>query len=196
MLEQEAWGQLTKEQFDGFLKLFSERFGEASMHRRLSFSFWDRNRKDLDIRVKITDGKAELVEKVGWVENSSEWNRTEREARLLYDACAIFNMVKIFQNLFPDDDPLPVMQYENYVWQTGEFEVKLSHQFGTGDKYNFEVETLYGESDLQEILRDLDLTNLVKATDVNFWEKWNEAVNLDGNKLNDEEIRNLIKEYL
>lgn len=196
MLEQEAWGELTKDQFEEFLELFGERFGEPICHRRLSFSFWDRNRNDLDIRVKITDGKAELVEKEGWVENSSEWKRTEREVSLLSDADVIFNMVKIFQNLFPTDDPMPVMQFENYVWQADEFEVKLSHQFGTGDKYNFEVESLNGESSLEEILKDLELIDLVKITDVEFWEKWNEVVNLDGNELSDEDVRNLIEEYL
>jgi hypothetical protein len=196
MLEQEAWGELSKDQFEEFLKMFGERFGEPSRHRRLSISFWNHKMNEVDTRIRITDGKSEIMQKVGDWENVTQWVRKERHVKLGSDAGQIFNAFKILRQLLPPQEPCQFIQFDNYVFKTEAFEIKLSHQKGKSNKYNFEVESLNDESGLDEILKDLKLDNLVTVTDVKFWDKWNVELNVSDRDLSDEEIRDLIKEYL
>lgn len=195
MLEREAWGQLSKEQFEEFLMLFGKRFGKPKMHRRLSISFWNHEMNEIDTRIRITDGKAEIMQKVGSWEGATRWDREERQVKLFSDAEQIFSAYKILRHFLPSHEPCQIIQFDNYVFKIDDFEIKLSHQTGKTDKYNFEVETLNDESNLDVILKDLGLIDLVTVTDVEFWNNWNDELNLNDKDLSEEQILELIKEY-
>ncbi len=196
MLEQEAWGQLTKKQFDLLIEKFTQRFGEPTRHRRLSISFWNHQHNEVDTRIRITDGQGEVMQKIGKWDNATNWDRTERYLKLSSDADQVFNAYKILRQLLPSHEPCQMIQHDNYVFKTADFEIKLSHQIGKSDKYNFEVETLSGKSSLDSILKDLGLTEFVTVTDVAFWDKWNQDLNISDADLNEKQILRLIKKYL
>lgn len=98
--------------------------------------------------------------------------------------------------MLPAHELCQIIRFDNYVILTDDFEIKLSHQTGKSDKYNFEVETLTNKSDLKAILNDLGLSELVTVTDVAFWDNWNQELNLNDRDLSEEQILELIKEYL
>jgi len=52
-MEEESWGLLTKNKFDHLLNQFTKRFGEPIHPKRLSFSFWDHSRNNIDTRIRI-----------------------------------------------------------------------------------------------------------------------------------------------
>ena len=91
MIEQESWGVLTKQKFEHSLVLFTKQFGRPISSKRLSFSFWDHNRNNIDTRIRITDGHAEIIQKIGKWEGTHEWSRSEQCVSLQPDFEEVFN---------------------------------------------------------------------------------------------------------
>jgi hypothetical protein len=196
MHELEAWGLLTKKQFAHFLKLFQKRFGKPKKAKRLAISFWNPKRnKNLDTRIRITNKKAEIVQKFGQWENAKRWSFTELVLPLPDDAKKVYLAYRILDNQIGKAYPYSFIQYENYLFNQLKFEIKLGHQFGKTSRYFFEVELLDKRSSLDLILRDLNLVSLVTPTNVAFWNKWNKEVNLTSEDLDEKEIKNLIQSY-
>ena len=140
MKEEESWGVLTKEQFKSFLDKFTKKYGKPTHSRRLSFSFWDHSRNEIDTRIRVTDGKPEVMQKVGGIGDQKVRVRTERRMTISANSENLFNTYKIFRVLIPGDDSCYIYQHHNYIFKQPEFELKLTHQLGKIDKYNFEVE--------------------------------------------------------
>jgi len=195
-MEEEFWGVLTKQQFGSFLKQFTKRFGKPTHSRRLSFSFWDHKRNKLDTRIRITDGKAEIMQKIGGVGDKQLRVRTEKKLTLPSDTKEIFNAYQILRILIPGKDSCYIYQHNNYLFRQPDFEVKITHQIGKTDKYNFEVEADPKKVDLNKLLKDLGLFSKITLTNARFWDKWNEELNLKDTELNSRAILNLIKKYL
>lgn len=196
MTETESWGVLTKEQFEKFLEEFTTRFGKPNHSKRLSFSFWDHSRDNIDTRIRITNGKAEIMQKVGDVGEGQQRVRTEQRIDLPSDVGEIFNAYQIFRVLTPGDDSCYIYQHDNNIFKQPNFEIKITHQSGKTDKYSFEVEAVGDSADLNQILKDLGLNELVTKTTVEFWNKWNEDLNLRDIDLKPEQIQEIIKQYL
>jgi hypothetical protein len=196
MTETESWGVLTKDQFDKFIAEFTKRFGKSTHSKRLSFSFWDHSCDNIDTRIRITNGKAEIMQKVGDVGEGQQRVRTEQRIGLQSDLNEIFNAYQILRVLTPGDDSCYIYQHDNYIFKQGNFEIKITHQSGKTDKYNFEVEAVGDDADLNQILKDLGLSEFVTKTTVEFWNKWNEELNLRDNDLKPEQIKEIIKQYL
>ncbi len=195
-MEEESWGILTKQKFEHFLIMFTKQFGKPIHSKRLSFSFWDHNRNEIDTRIKITNGNAEIMQKVGIWERTNKWTRSEQHVQLPKNYLDVFNAYEILRVLFPGKKVCHILQHENYIFKHQDYEVKLTHQFGKTDKYNFEVEANNDKVNLNQVLTDLELSELVKITSVDFWDKWNEEVNLNDTDLNKEQILDIIKKYL
>ncbi|OGM13073.1 hypothetical protein A2V80_00475 [Candidatus Woesebacteria bacterium RBG_16_39_8b] len=195
-MEEECWGVLTKQKIEHFLFLFTKQFGKPIHSKRLSFSFWDHKRNEIDTRIRITDGKAEIMQKIGKWEKTHKWVRSEQRVRLSADSQEIFNAYKILRALFPEENVCHIMQYDNYIFKQDKFEIKLTHQSGKTDNYNFEVEANNKDMDLDGLLEDLGLSKLMTITSVEFWDKWNEQLNLKDTDLSNEQIGDLIKKYL
>lgn len=196
MIEEESWGILTKKQFDQFLDQFTKKFGVPIHSKRLSFSFWDHNRNEIDTRIRITNGKAEIMQKIGDVGEGQKRVRSERKIDLKSDLNEIFNSYQIFRVLIPGNDSCYIYQHDNYIFKQPTFEIKITHQSGKTEKYNFEVEAIGNNIDLSLILKDLKLFDLITTTDVEFWNKWNEELNLKDHDLDEKQIQVLINKYL
>ena len=195
-VEEESWGLLTKAQFDRFLDRFTKQFGQPTCSKRLSFSFWDHNRNQIDTRIKVTDGRAEIMQKVGVWEKTTKWARTEQRVSLPSDTTEIFNVYQILRVLIPGNDDCHILQLENFLFKQPGFEIKLTHQYGKTDKYNFEVEADSSETNLTQVLKDLELVKLVTVTNTEFWDKWNEKLNFRDIELDTKQIQDLIKRHL
>lgn len=196
MMEEESWGVLTKEQFEQLLDRFIKRFGVPIHSKRLSFSFWDHNRNEVDTRIRITNGNPEIMQKIGDVGEGQKRVRSEQRIELKSDLNEILNTYQILRVLIPGEDSCYIYQHDNYIFKQPTFEIKITHQSGKTDKYNFEVEAIGKNVDLKQILVDLGLFDLVTTTTVDFWNKWNEELNLKDNDLDQKQIQNLISEYL
>ncbi len=196
MVEEESWGLLTKEQFESFLAEFTKKYGAPVHSKRLSFSFWDHNRNEIDTRIRITDGKSEVMQKVGGIGDQKVRVRTERRISLTSTVEDIFNTYKIFRVLIPGDDSCFIYQHDNYIFKLPDFEIKLTHQLGKTDKYNFEVEVDTSKQDLNQLLVELDLSDKVTLTNAEFWDKWNEELNLKDIDLEEDKIKEIIQQYV
>ena len=196
MTEEESWGVLTKKQFEDFLALFTKRFGKPVHSKRLSFSFWDHSRNEVDTRIRVTDGKPEIMQKVGGIGDQKVRVRTERTITLTPNPDDLFNTYKILRVLIPGGDSCYIYQHDNYIFKQPDFEIKLTHQLGKTDKYNFEVEADTTKKELNQLLRDLGLFELVTLTNAEFWDKWNEELNLRDVELTEEKVKDLITGYL
>lgn len=196
MTEEESWGLLTKEQFDDLVIKFTKRFGKPIQSRRLSFSFWDHNRNNVDTRIKITDGNAEIMQKMGSWEMNCKWSRSEQKVNLPSNAGEIFNAYQIIRVLITGEDSCYIAQFDNYIFKQPNFEIKLTHQLGKTDKYNFEVEADIEKVDLSQVLKDLELSEMVTLTNSEFWDKWNKELNLKDNSMDEKQILDLIVKYL
>lgn len=195
-MEEESWGVLTKEQFEQFLDQFTKRFGVPIHSKRLSFSFWDHTRNEIDTRIRITNGKAEIMQKIGDVGEGQKRVRSEQRVELMSDLNEIFNSYQILRVLIPGTESCYIYQHDNYIFRQPTFEIKITHQSGKTDKYNFEVEAIGNNIDLSLVLKDLNLFDLTTTTNVEFWNKWNDELNLRDNDMNQEQIRNLISKSL
>jgi hypothetical protein len=196
MKEEESWGVLTKEQFESFLDKFTKKYDKPIHSRRLSFSFWDHARNEIDTRIRITDGKAEVMQKVGGIGDQKVRVRTETRTALLANTEDLFNTYKIFRVLIPDNDSCFIYQHDNYIFKQPDFEIKLTHQLGKVDKYNFEVEVDTSKINMNQLLKELGLSEMVTLTNSEFWDKWNEELNLKDTDLEEEKIREIITQYL
>lgn len=196
MKEEESWGVLTREQFEGFLDKFTKKYGKPKHSRRLSFSFWDHTRNEIDTRIRVTDGKPEVMQKVGGIGDQKVRVRTERRMTISDNPEDLFNTYKIFRVLIPGDDSCYIYQHDNYIFKQPNIEIKLTHQLGKTDKYNFEVEVDTSKFDLNKLLKELGLSEMVTLTNSEFWDKWNEELNLKDSDLNEKQIQDLIKRYL
>ena len=195
-MEEESWGVLTKRQFDDFLDQFNKRFGKPIHSRRLSFSFWDHSRNGIDTRIRITDGKAEIMQKIGGIGDKKLRVRSEQRIKLPSDSQELFSAYQILRVLIPGDDACYLYQHDNYIFKQPDFELKITHQIGKTDKYNFEVEVDTKKVDLNKVLKDLGLSEMVTLTSTEFWDKWNEELNLKDNDLDEKQIQDLIEKYL
>lgn len=63
MKESEITADLTKESFERYIKRFTNELGNPEIHKRVSFMVLQRG-KPLDNRIKITNGKARIVQKL------------------------------------------------------------------------------------------------------------------------------------
>src|SRR3972149_10602450 len=151
-MEEESWGVLTKQKFEHFLILFTKQFGKPIHSKRLSFSFWDHKRNEIDTRIRITDGKAEIMQKIGGIGDKRLRVRTEQRLKLLSDPEEVFNAYQILRVLIPGKDACYIYQHDNYIFKQPNFELKITHQIGKTDKYNFEVEADTKKIDLNQLL--------------------------------------------
>lgn len=194
-IETEVWGEITREQFEAKLIEFTKRLGQPKKVVRLAIELNDYNRQDIDTRIRITDGKPVLMQKLG------EWNsqtKTETEFDLPNSPDQVFKAFQIFRNLLnPGNRQLTVIQIENYIFDTPEFEIKLSHLTGKMDAYSFEVELLNSTAeDILVVCERLGLKPNLDEKGEEFWKNYNSRINFDAANITEEELRRIIGKYL
>ncbi len=89
-----------------------------------------------------------------------------------------------------------IIQLENYIFNKEDYEIKLTHQFGKEDIYNFEVEVFNHNLDILKICNDNNLVSDLEKKDNNYWKEYNKKVNLDMKNLDILKIKTIIESYL
>jgi hypothetical protein len=197
-MEHEVWGLFPdQETFESYLSKFIKQYGEPKEKSRLSISFWDPNvENDVDTRIRITNGDAELMQKVGKWQKQDRLQMQEIDIPLPNDVDFIFNMYRVLRNNIPLTTSPKIIQYRNKLFDTGDYEIKLSEQHGNTTKYTFEVECMNDGEHLLEFVDEINLKQYILKTDPDFWVKWDKEVNLFTDELEEEELKKIIKDYL
>jgi hypothetical protein len=192
--ENEVWGVLTKKEFERKLKEFTLKFGQPKESKRMAIQVLDLDDTGLWTRIRITDGKAELMQKVGkWDIGSQE----EISLKFKPDAENIHSLYKILRNLLQKGRVESVIiQHENYIFDLPDVEIKLSHQLGKTSKYPFEIEAKNDNVDMIAVAAGIGLKPDIGKKGEEFWTKWNKEVNLDALKMTGKELKELIHKYL
>jgi len=193
-LEKEILVMIDKEEFEQVLVDLTKKLGKPRKRKRLGIDCSDYGRQDIDNRIRITDGQVELMQKVGG------WNDEKRqELRLEVEDSPemALRAFKIIQNLLIGDRvETCLIQHENYIFETKDFEIKLTRQTGKKTAYNYEVEVKDHDLDPKKVSKELGLPDKVPVGHTPaFWTKWNDGVNLRANDLSDEELLGIIRKF-
>lgn len=196
--EKELLTILSKNEYKRVLTRLKRVFGEPKVQKRLSLQSDDYGQTDIDTRIRITNGKAELMQKVGdWRNITKGKSRTEISIPLPNDADVVAGLYRIVRNLMngPKIENI-VMQFESFIWEDNGVEIKLTHQFGKSDAYNCEVEVFNDSHEFENLMKDLSIPIHLPRQTENFWRKWNKKVNLFADTLSNEELSEIIQKYL
>ena len=89
-----------------------------------------------------------------------------------------------------------IMQFESFIWEAQDFEIKLTHQFGKSDAYNCEFEVIDDSRYPEKLMKKYNIPIKLPTQTEDFWRKWNERVNINADELADEDLLDIIKKYL
>lgn len=196
--EKELLTILSKDEYKQVLTRLKKGFGKPKIQKRLSLQSDDYGQTDIDTRIRITNRKAELMQKVGdWKNITKGKSRTEISIPLPSDVDVVAGLYRIIRNLMkgPKIENI-VMQFESFIWESEGIEIKLTHQFGKSDAYNCEFEVFDSKHKPEDLMNKFDVPiNLPKQTE-DFWRKWNKKVNLNADELSEEELLEIIKKYI
>jgi len=196
--EKELLTILSKDEYKQVMSRMQKKFGNPKNQKRLSLQANNYDNEDIDTRIRITDGEVELMQKVGdWKNIIKGKSRSETIIPLPKNAKLILALYKIICNLTrgPNAQTI-VMQYSNLLWKADGFEIKLTRQFGKGEGHNCEIEVSDHTLDPSKVAKELDIPIHPPGQTQDFWKKWNEKVNLNADKLSDEELLEIVKKYL
>lgn len=196
--EKEILTILSHDEYEQVLTRLQKEFGKPKIQKRLSLQSDDYSQTDIDTRIRITDNKAELMQKVGdWKNITKGKSRTEISIPLPSDTNVIAGLYRIIRNLMkgPKIENI-VMQFESFIWERMGIEIKLTHQFGKKDAYNCEIEVFDLNLDPAELAKKFNIPIHLPTQSKDFWRKWNETVNLSAKDLTDEELVGIISRYI
>ncbi len=192
--ETEIWGVLTFDQFKAKIAELTKQLGKPQLSKRLSLQADHFKRHDLDTRIRITNGKIELVQKIGQWEAVS---RQEIHTPLKLSAPEVLNLYKILINQLPlDNRQTNLIQYQNFIFITPDIEIKLGQQIGKQTVYHYELEANTPSADLEQARNQLKLPDALKQSDESFWADWNQRINLNYYDLEEAELIQLIQLHL
>lgn len=97
--EKELLTILAKDEYVQVLTRFKNEFGEPKVQKRLSLQSDDYGQSDIDTRIRITNGKAELMQKIGdWKNITKGKSRTEVSIPLPSDSDVVAGLYRIIRN--------------------------------------------------------------------------------------------------
>lgn len=192
--EKEIWSRISQKDFNKFLNSLKEEIGEPKYTKRLAIQATDYDRQDLDTRVRITNGTAEIMQKKGgWADET----RVEISTPLSSDATVILDAYRTIRNMLGGNNiETSVIQTENFVFETDKYEVKLTHQSGKCDVYNYEIEVYDHDLNPKDIVVQIGIPIDSPESTPEFWREWNSTVNLMADQLEKEDLHKLIESYL
>ena len=192
--EKEIWSRISETDYKRFLDILGAKFGTSKVTKRIAIQATDYNRQDLDTRVRITNGKAKIMQKKGgWKDET----RIEISTPLGTEPETVYNAYRTIRNLLPGDNvETSIIQTENTLFQNEEYEIKLTHQSGKTDVYNYEIEVFDHSLNPTDIVKEMSIPIDSPESTPEFWKEWNSKVNLMADSLSEEEMLELIKKYL
>lgn len=198
MKESEITADLTKESFDRYIKKFTKKFGKLEIQKRVSFMVLERG-KPLDNRVKITNGKAKIVQKLRTPANSIGHRICEEvEVNIPDDLQSVRNAINLFINFYTIYNMSTlslIVQHENYIWINDKFELKLVRQFGKQDLFLYEIETFTNRPP-EEIQEEIGIKADFDSFSPERRALRRDSVDIPLDELSDNELDDLILKYL
>lgn len=198
MLEKEIRGFIEKDKFKFVINHFTDQLGNPKYSKRLSLAIADYQNLTLETKIRITNGKAEVVQKVG------DFTAVDREEITIVlttlTSAELVDLYKTYRNFLKDiNEPmLTLIQHENYVFSNERIEIKLFRQFGNDEFFAFEVEALVEMEDieLENFCKDNKLIVDENYNDLKSIQKRNNRVNVELATLTDEELQDILDSYL
>lgn len=193
-IEKEILTILVKKEYDEVLENLKKSFDGSKSIRRLAIQCTDVSRDDLDTRIRITNGDVHLMQKVGkW---SSE-TRSEIEIPLENSAEDVLKIFKVLRNTMKSEHVrTSIIQTDSLIFEDEKVEIKLTHQFGKSDKYNAEIEVRDVSDNPINFAKKHNIPMNLPEQTAEFWDEWSKSVNLYADDLSDEELLNIINNYL
>jgi len=192
--EKEILTIINKEEYEVLCKRLKKAFASSRNTKRLAIQCTDASSDDLDTRIRISNKKVTLIQKVG------KWKskiREELEIDLPKEKDDILRIFKILRNMLKGDKVrTSVIQTESLTFENEDFEIKLTHQFGKTDKFNAEIEVFNTKIEPEEIAEKFDIPVRLPEHTAEFWDNWNKEVNFSADELSKEDLGKLIEEYL
>lgn len=198
MEEKELLTILTKQEHESVLVYLRGKFGQPKAQKRLSLQSDNYDQIDIDTRIRVTNGKVELMQKVGdWKNITKGKPRMEISIPLPNDATTIVGLFRIMRNLMrgPSVENI-IIQHESFIWRKDGFEIKLSRQFGKSNAYNCEIEVFNDFLNTESLAKEYKIPVHLPTQTNDFWRKWNKRVNLSADELSEEELLKMVKNYL
>jgi len=198
MIEKEIRGFIDKNTFTSTRERFANFLGQPTESRRLSLVIADYDNLTLETKIRITNGKAEVVQKVG------DFTATDREEiTIKLDGLSAGQLVDLFITYknFLNDKPNPMLtliQHENYIFRNDRVEVKLFRQFGNDEFFAFEVEALVEmeDAELDKFCADNGLVVDPNYNNYESIQKRNSKVNIDLRSIETNMLESIVRSYL
>lgn len=137
MIETELIGEISQNTFSKKLSEFKRKFGKPIERKRLALMITHIGSK-IDTRIRITNGVAEIMQKVQITKETNGLRiKEEIPFPLNSNIDDILTILKIISNLTIDSKNRIrlVVQIMSYTWSFDEYELKIAHQFGLNDYY-------------------------------------------------------------
>jgi len=192
--EKEILTILSEDEYGKVLTELEHNLPKPKRIKRLAIQCTDTSRDDLDTRIRITDGKVQLMQKVGKWKSKT---RKEIEVDMLGDPEMILKTFKVLRNTMRGNKVrTSVIQTDSLVFENKDFEIKITHQFGKSDKYNAEIEVFDVKTEPEEIAEKFNIPIHLPEHTAEFWDNWSKAVNYYADELSETELLKIIKSYL
>ncbi|MEK7526204.1 MAG: hypothetical protein AAB546_01860 [Patescibacteria group bacterium] len=192
--EKEILSILSFDEFKNLSVSLNKSLKGSKSIKRLSIQCTNYDYQNLDTRIRITNGKSEIMQKIG------DWKsdvRQEISIPLKSDSDLILKTLKILRNITKGENiQTSIIQLENTVYKQKDFEIKLTHQFGKKDVYNCEIEVFDSKLDPKDIASNFNIPLHLPDHTAEFWKNWSESVNLSADGLSDKEMLEIISEYI
>lgn len=185
----------SKEKFEKLISAFQSKDYSFKKVRRLSIVSGDYKLRNLETRLRTTEGKITLAQKKGDV---GAITREEIEFTLNIDSKDFYKMSRIIENLSKQtpDPYCVVIQHENYLFSKDDLEIKLFRQFGKGEFFGYEVEKAnVEEEELKNFTESLGLTLNDTYDDDKTIRHRNSEINLPLGDLDENGLRDVIEDY-
>lgn len=200
IIEDEVIGEINKEIFLKKKEEFTRMFGVPVVKKRLGLMVFDRNNPNVDTRIRITNGSAEIMQKVLQNEDGQgHSNKQEIPIKIENSVEAVFNSFLAFSNLLKERYPQRLIrllvQTENYIWNLPDYELKLSYQFGKNDYYTYEIEVMNSHCDLLKIQTELGLSPIENHASPERKLYRVTQVDLNADEITESEIKDVILGY-
>jgi len=171
--------------------------GNPNESKRVSLAIADYDNLTLETKIRITNGKAEVVQKVG------EFTATDREEITIklenLNSEALVDLFRTYKNFLNDkvSPMLTLIQHENYVFKNDRVEVKLFRQFGNDEFFAFEVEALVemDDSELDKFCADNGLRVDPDYNNYDSIQNRNSKVNIDLGSIDSKELKSIFDRY-
>lgn len=196
MTEIEIRGFIAEQDFEAIKESLLKDFQSVFTKKRLSFVTGDYKLRNLETRLRITNGNFDIAQKVGDIGATS---RQEHEMRFELTADQILFLFRTAERLAQQsgDHYSVVMQHENYIFEDDDIEIKIYKQFGIGHFYGFEIESKKGDEGAIGIIAEKYNLSSGDAYDSDIEvRKRNTEINIPSSEISDERLLELINEYL